>query len=335
MVSRTNNSTMCGACHDLVTPKGVHLERSFAEWKETIFATNDPDPAAALPQTCSNCHMKPDAYIKVIADTDGVKSRDNSFHEHMWPAIDLALTPFPQIEEQKVAVNRDLFPAVAIVGPKPLGSGGEAPGGICLNPNLSLTIRIDSLNPGHMFPSGAAQDRRMWLHVVVKDAGGTIIFERGNLAPGVDPEETTDPVLDCMPETTVTGKTSCASFYDRTFKSDGSPAHFFWEVDSYTSHLIRPAITLNPNVVGFDHSTTVELIVPFPVFQQTDRIEAQLYIRPLPFAMLRDLEQSGDLAPSVRATIEAMPDLRIGKTSVWTKATAGTGLAMNTPCNPD
>src|SRR5439155_1031387 len=42
MASATNNSQMCGSCHDVVTPKGVALERTFTEWQNTIFAMNDP-----------------------------------------------------------------------------------------------------------------------------------------------------------------------------------------------------------------------------------------------------------------------------------------------------
>ena len=31
------SSALCGGCHDIVTPNGVHLERTFAEYKESIF----------------------------------------------------------------------------------------------------------------------------------------------------------------------------------------------------------------------------------------------------------------------------------------------------------
>ena len=42
MASSTNNSQMCGSCHDVVMPNGVALERTYQEWKTTIFAANDP-----------------------------------------------------------------------------------------------------------------------------------------------------------------------------------------------------------------------------------------------------------------------------------------------------
>ncbi|HEX5061304.1 MAG TPA: multiheme c-type cytochrome [Kofleriaceae bacterium] len=336
MASKTNQSTMCGSCHDLVTPAGVHLERSFKEWKESIWATNDPDPLAFLPQTCSNCHMFPTDGVIADNPTLHVKSRTLGFHEHMWPAIDQALTPFPQMTEQAAGIKRDLADSIGIKGPKPRNSN-ETPGGICLDPPGLLNVRVDSFSVGHMFPSGAAQDRRMWVHVVVKDAGGTILYERGKLDPGVDPEQSTDLTLNCAPPTNPLIPSQCGSFYDRTYKSDGTQAHFFWEVDRYDSFLIRPAVTRDPNAVGYDHSTTVQYQVAPAVFSGADRIEAELLMRPLPFEMLHQLEQSGDIDPSIRTTLEAMPPIAVGRKSIWTKATAGMvgSPAENTNCNPE
>jgi hypothetical protein len=331
MASKTNKSTMCGACHDLITPGLVHLERSFKEWKESIWSQTDPE--AFLPQTCSGCHMFPSDGI--IADNPdlSVKSRDLGFHEHMWPAVDRALTPFPQIDEQFAAIKRDLIDSIGIKGPKPRNTI-EAPGGICLNENQFIDVRIDSFSVGHMFPSGAAQDRRLWVHIVVKDAAGTIIYERGKLDPGVDPEQSSDTTINCPPPTNPLVPSSCASFYDRTYKSDGTVAHFFWEVARYESFLIRPATTRDVNAAGYDHSTTVRYPVGPTIYSQADRVEATLLMRPLPFEMLRELEQSGDLDPSVRATLQAQEPLVVGVPSIWTKATAGMPPADFTNCNP-
>jgi hypothetical protein len=332
MASKTNKSTMCGACHDLITPGVVHLERSFKEWKESIWSQEDP--TALLPQTCSQCHMFPSDGI--IADNPdlSVKSRVNGFHEHMWPAVDRALTPFPQIDEQLAGIKRDLADSIGIKGPKPRTSN-ETPGGICLAENQFVDVRIDSFSVGHMFPSGAAQDRRMWVHIVIKDASGAIIYERGKLDPGVDPEQSSDTTINCMAPTNPLVPSLCGAFYDRTFKSDGTPAHFFWEVATYQSFLIRPAVTRDVNAAGYDHSTTVRYQIGNTIYNQADRIEATILLRPLPFEMLRELEQSGDLDPSIRTTLEAQEPLVVGRTSIWTKATAGTGPAEFTNCNPE
>jgi len=202
MDSYTNNSVECGSCHDVVTPRGVALERSYTEWQATVFATDDP--AKHLPRTCSACHMQTDPNTTVIADKQGlnVKSRQNSFHLHTWPAIDQAMIDFPETPAQAAGIKDILDPALTIVGPRPV-AGGAPPGGICLDPPGLLTVRMDTINLGHMYPSGAAQDRRAWLEVIAYDAGGTVLFTSGNVPDGMDPEDVPDPTL--------------VGFWDRTF----------------------------------------------------------------------------------------------------------------------
>jgi len=118
MDSDANQSELCGSCHDVVTPRGVALERTFEEWKTTFFS--EADPLHHL--TCGSCHMR--SSKDVIADVPGldVKSRDHGFHEHLWPGVDTALSAFPEAAAQATAVQRDLDPSVAIVGPASLGS---------------------------------------------------------------------------------------------------------------------------------------------------------------------------------------------------------------------
>jgi hypothetical protein len=325
MASKTNNSRMCGACHDVVTPAGVHVERTFAEWKETVFAINDPQKF--LPLTCSGCHMFPST--EPIAETSSVNvgTRTFGFHEHAFPAIDQALTPFPQRDQQAALIDRDLKAALKVVGFRPLGSQ-EPYGGICVNPDGTITVRIDSFNVGHMFPSGAAQDRRSWIELKAFNASGAVLFQSGVVPDGVDPEEINDPYVSC----TMPGNMSCSGFWDRTYKADNTPAHFFWEVARVDSKLIKPQSTLDQNSPSYDHSSTVKYLVGPSVTSQVDRIEAKLKMRALPFEAVDDLIASGDLDPAVRGELKTLEPL--GAQSTWRRATAGTGLAVNTGCNP-
>ena len=323
MDSDTNKSELCGSCHDIVVPQdinnvpgGVAVERTFAEWKTTIFATVD-DPAFHL--TCGACHMKSkDDVIADAPDLD-VPSRRGGFHEHMWPAIDQALTPFPQLAEQAAGIKRDLDPAIIIKGPTPR-TGPPSPGGICLDPPGVLTVRIDSLGTGHSWPSGAALDRRAWLEVVAYRADDTIVFSTGVVPDGTDPDElirTTDPNL--------------FGLWDRTFKADNTPAHFFWEVARVDSQLLLGPTTLDQNLPAFDHSKTARFEIG-ALYAEIDRIEAIVKIRPLPFELIDDLVASGDLDPAIRARI---PTLEVSATRRnWLKATKGTGPAVNTNCSP-
>lgn len=328
MAGQTNNSTMCGSCHDVVTPGGVHIERTFAEWKTTVFALPNPTPQSFLHQTCSTCHMEPTT--EVIAEGSGfdVKSRDYQFHEHMWPGVDVALTPFPQIDEQRAAVQKDLDAAVQIVGLRPLGSR-EPMGGICVEQTDGgvITVRVDTPSVGHMFPSGVAEDRRAWIETKAYNANGDVIWSSGVVPPGMDPEDINDPYVNCQ-----MGLNGCSGFWDRNTKADGTPAHFFWEVANVDSKLLLPQTVLDENAPGYDHSRTVMYRVGPSIVQQVDKVEAKLYIRPLPFVLLNDLVSSGDLDAAILDKVPTFASK--GASSTWLRSTAGTGLAMNTGCNP-
>lgn len=312
MDSDANQSELCGSCHDVVTPRGVELERTYKEWQTTFFAEHDP----AHHLTCGACHMR--SSTDVIADAPGldVKSRKNGFHEHQWPAIDQALSAFPETAAQAAAIKRDLDPAIAVVGPAPLTSPAQ-PGGICLDPPGRLSIRLDSIGTGHQWPSGAAQDRRAWLEVIAYDQANAVVFQTGVVPDGMDPEQVADPNL--------------FGLWDRTFKDDGTPAHFFWDVARVDSKLLRAPITLDKNSPAFDHSTTVSFMLG-PVYTTIDHITARVRIRPLSYAVLDDLVGSGDLAAATASQLRTL-DI-FGTQSTWTTATKGTGAAVNTNCNP-
>jgi len=262
----------------------------------------------------------------VIADGPGlhVVLRKHGFHEHLWPGIDQAMTAFPETAAQAAAIQRDLDPAVAVIGPSGFASNVQ-PGGICLDPPGVLSVRIDSIGTAHGWPSGAAQDRRAWLEVVASDSGGKPLFTSGTLPlpdgrplpDRMDPEQLADPNL--------------FGLWDRAFKDDGSPAHFFWDIARVDSKLLRPPVTLDKNSPAFDHSTTVRFDVTAS-FTTIDRITARIRIRPLTYALLDDLVGSGDLDAAVAGHLPTL-DI-IGTQSTWTAATKGTGPAINTNCNP-
>jgi hypothetical protein len=299
----------------VVTPRGVELERTYKEWQTTFFA--DADPLHHL--SCGSCHMP--SSTDVIADAPGlsVPSRANGFHEHLWPAIDQALSPFPGTEAMAAGIKRDLDPSIAIVGPAPFASNVQ-PGGICLDPPGILSVRIDSIGTAHNWPSGAAQDRRAWLEVIAYDKeedGGTDVFHRGVVLDEMDPEQLDEPDL--------------LGLWDRTFKDDGTPAHFFWEVARYESQSLRPPVTLDKNLAAFDHSSTVKYDVPAQ-FTTIERIDARVRIRPLTYALLDDLIGSGDLDPAVRSRLQTL-DI-FGTQRTWRRSTKGTGPAINTNCSP-
>ncbi len=320
---------MCGSCHDIVTPGGVHIERSFAEWKTTIFGTifaaTDGNGL-----TCSYCHMA--ATTGVIAEGTGldVGSRDFGLHDHNLAAIDQAVTPFPNVDGQAAAIKTILDPALTIVGPRPV-AGGQPPGGICVNPDGTLTVRMDTIGTGHNFPSGASQDRRTWLEVIAYDAANNVVFSSGVVGDDQDPDDLADPYLECSD--TSGNKCTVPGFWDRMAKTDGSRADFFWEVATETSQFLKPAITVDPNAPGYDHSTTAAWNLQGTT-SQFDHITARVRTRPFNYRVLKSLVASGDLDAQYAASLATLDSA--GATRTWTKATAGTGAASaHTGCNPN
>ncbi|MFT3693268.1 MAG: multiheme c-type cytochrome [Kofleriaceae bacterium] len=333
--SQERNSTMCGSCHDIVTPQNnVHIERSYQEWQTTIFAQQLPSFGGV---TCAKCHMKPSD--GVIAEGSGlsVGNRTQGFHDHGFPAIDQAITDFPNKDVQLAGISDILNPALNIVGIASV-PGKNPGGGICLEPPGTLTVRTDTFSVGHMFPSGASQDRRVWLEVIAYDASNNVLFHTGEVPDGKDPEDLTAADDDSLDTLLCTGNNTqdnrkCGGWWDRMYKADGSRADFFWEVANETSYLLKPAITTNIGDPAFDHSTTVTYDVS-TIFGQIDHISATVRTRPFPYAMLNKLVASGDLDPQYAMNLHTLTaGDGNGATRTWEKATAGTGASINTGCN--
>ena len=326
MASETNGSTMCGSCHDIITPAplSVHIERSFEEWKTTVF-----NQQGINGDTCSKCHMK--VADGVIAEGPGldVGNRPDGFHEHTFPAIDQAVSPFPNTDAQLVDINDILKAAIAITGPANAGTT-TAPGGICLDPPGVLTVRVDTFNVGHMYPSGAAQDRRVWIEVIAYDATNTILFSSGNVGDTQDPEDQTDHVLNCDDALHTPANKACSGLWDRMTKTDGTRADFFWEVANETSYLLKPATTAVSSDPAFDHSTTATWDVS-DKFTQIDHITARVRTRPFPYRTLDALVASGDLDASYAQSLTSLTG--DGAMKTWDKATQNTGASLNTGCN--
>ena len=75
---------MCGSCHDIVNPLGVHLEQTYKEWKDSLFS----DPMNPDRSTCNRCHMP--GRTDVVADYEGVSLRRH--HDHRMPGVDIAMS---------------------------------------------------------------------------------------------------------------------------------------------------------------------------------------------------------------------------------------------------
>lgn len=291
--STKDSSRACGACHDIITQRGVHLERTFSEWKSSIFSSDDKLRALS----CGGCHMIGNTDV-IAEDPDAsVKLRRSGRSEHTFAGIDVALTPFPQMPEQRAAIERDLratLLAKLCVLPT---NGGE------------ITLRLDAVGTGHSWPSGASHDRRAWAEIIGYRANGTIAFQSGVVPVDQDPEDINDPNLFRM--------------WDSAFNSSGAPAKFMWDIDRVELGLLRPAVTTDRFDPAFDHSTTKNYFIG-ALRGEITRVTARVLIRPLPLALLDDLAPElaaqGTPAEMLR---EALPTFELSGTKLeWTPQTA-------------
>jgi nitrate/TMAO reductase-like tetraheme cytochrome c subunit len=306
-----SSNALCGGCHDIVTPSGVHLERTFEEYKTTLFAK----PGG---ETCAGCHMDGRENQPAADDAaSGVGLR--TVHEHLWPGVDVALTDFPDQEVQRLAVQCALATSArAYVDPNlDVNSGRASPGA------FGVTLETQA---GHRQPSGASQDRRLWWEMLAYDSTGALLSKSsGPIADGeIEDKPADDPTRD--PQLWM--------FHDRIFDAAGQPTHNFWETapsTMYPKGYSEPLNTLPaPTDPMVPHYAAKTYRLPFTGQQpgQTARVVGHLRMRPMGMDVLEDLVASGDLDPSMPAK---MPTFTLAGTEVEWKVTDPDPNARVTP----
>ncbi|MFK7927892.1 MAG: multiheme c-type cytochrome [Myxococcota bacterium] len=165
------SSDACGACHDVVVPNGLHLEKTYAEWQDSIFREG------ASRQGCVHCHLP--GTEGPIATVAGPPVR--TLHDHSMPAVDVALIPWPQRDRQKELIqdllDRTLAAELCVV---PVAGGSE------------VRLTLENVLAGHDVPSGSSHDRRMWVEVLGR-AGGVDRLTSGVVPEGQALTDTPDP----------------------------------------------------------------------------------------------------------------------------------------------
>lgn len=260
------SATLCGSCHDVVTPAGVHLERTFAEWQGSLFAMGD----ARQQLTCGQCHMT--GRTAPVADVPDAPVR--LVHDHMMPGVDVALASFPETDAQRQAVQRDLDTAVQARLCVRFDSG-----------EMVAEVTLDNVGGGHDFPSGATHDRRAWIELAAY-SGSAQVFASGAVPDGQAATDLVDPKLWLLRE--------------RVYDQSGRPVHMFWDIARYDAEHLPPAVTSDARDPRFFHAVTRAYRIPQPAL---DRVTVRLRIRPIDHDVLSDLARTGDLSDGVRAAI--------------------------------
>ncbi len=279
------SSELCGACHDVVTPAGVHMERTYAEYLESHFS-KEGTPGF---DTCNGCHMPVSRSDAPVAVMPGVDLPKRPMHEHLWPGVDIALTDdFPHQEAYRKAVEcavadgTTTFEMVATDYP--------------ISTRFSISWETQA---GHAQPSGASQDRRMWLEFIAYDADDNVIYQTGVIP---------DQAIEELPKDDPNYDPNHLVFRDRIFDAMGKEVHMFWDAapsDAYPKGYADFVLPLAVSAIG-RHTRTAEVILPRGIGQPA-RISARLMIRPIGMDILHDLVATGDLDPSVLARVPTFP----------------------------
>lgn len=312
---RSNESSeLCGGCHDVVLPNGVHLERTYLEWDESFYA--DVDQATGWPaqwgQRCNSCHLPGED--GPIADADDARA-DRRHHDHRMPGPGVVIDDFPDpvsapdLKEANLEAMHELRRTALCAS-------------LCVEEvaadQIEITVWLHNETAGHGWPSGAAQDRRAWVEVQAQ-AGGNVTFASGVVAA----EESVD----------AHAKTDDADFWwfgDRIFDADGNETHHAWEVASYESQALPVAQTL-----GGDPDTWVSRTYQAPG-PMPESVSLRVSIRPMPLELLEEMVQKGFLAAEHR---DALPSFDVeGAHLDWTPEVAepsdagGTCISSSASC---
>lgn len=279
---RFESSDMCGSCHDIVTPAGVHLERTYAEYLDSVFSK----PFGAVATSCSTCHMFTDE--GPIADVDGAPVRRR--HHHGFPGVDVAITDWPGKDAQRELIQRDLDSTILTR--------------LCVNPaggGVELDVSLDDVNAGHNWPSGASADRRAWVRIEAFE-GETRAYDSGIVA------------ADQSVNDAAAADTNFWQVRDYIYKEGGvEEAHQFWDVREVVEDTLTPAVTNDPNDPRFVHAVNriYNLVGLAP-----DRITMQVFIRPVGYDVIDDLAATGHLDAALKEQIPTF-ELR-GAAREWT-----------------
>ncbi len=197
----------CGTCHDVSNPAFVRtgpaeyspgpldqapasmlssdimpLERTYSEWKNSAFpagvyapefAGNRPDGTVS---TCQDCHM-PAVSGKGCNDPLAALRPDLPLHDmtggSSW-MINVIGTLYPG-ETDASALADGSARAQSMLARAATVDVAVVPEGDSMRAEVTVTN-----HSGHKLPTGYPEGRRMWLHVVAYDEGGTPVFESGD-----------------------------------------------------------------------------------------------------------------------------------------------------------
>jgi hypothetical protein len=286
--AKSRSAALCGACHDLVTPPpplghAVQLERTFAEWSDSLFApAHAVHPESSL--SCSACHM-PTLQRGGIARGGPARAR----HQHLFPAVDVALTPFPSTGDPSIDDTAGNERAVREL------LDGTVRVDVCVQrlpaETFAVEVTLDNVNAGHSFPSGSTHNRDLWVELRAFDDDGHMLYESG-VAYDDSPAGERESDLWLL--------------RDRILDESGTPTHSLWKAASIERRALEGAVTNDPTDERFyrNHQQrrfprAVDASIP----GVPTKVSVRVRLRPVPLGAIDELIEAGFLAEEVRERI--------------------------------
>jgi len=188
-----SSSDTCGSCHNLKTepvdkngqpvPGVAHFAEQmvYTEWENSVF-----DDAGSQPTSCQSCHMPKLEQAVPLANAGGDQSRPD-FSEHTFLGANTVMQEMlknfknqlgvsSNISkadfDESIARNREFLKTSAML---------ELLNTQLAENTITMDVKVTNLT-GHKLPSGY-HSRRAYLHVLVTDADGQLVYENGLIRP--------------------------------------------------------------------------------------------------------------------------------------------------------
>jgi hypothetical protein len=278
--NQLQSGQLCGACHDVVSPAGGDIERTYYEWSHAVYAT------PAEPTTCAatGCHMTELPSAMPIATGPGFTAPARTVHEHDFPGVDVALDPgFTGAAVERGVVQQKL-------------NNETLEGALCVSALGAVRVVLDAVAVGHQWPSGATQDRRAWVQVQAFK-NGALIYQSGVVPDGGTP-------------TALTNDSDLWLLRDCMFGPDGGQVDMFWQAAATEGNELPALASLTGTNNGtYTHRTQFfprnggPITSPEGGALEPDLVTASVWIQPVGLDVLSDLVDSGDLEAGVLANM--------------------------------
>lgn len=182
----TSSSVMCATCHNLKTPfvdsSGTVVSTTpesefpeqmvYTEWENSSFASG------ATARSCQDCHMPTTDGVKISTRPNILDAR-NDFARHIMVGGNVFMLDILSRNPTTLAVTADGFATAITRSRMMLASAAdiEIVSQSLVNDELTVQLRINN-HAGHKLPT-SYPSRRVYIHFVVRDDAGNIIFESG------------------------------------------------------------------------------------------------------------------------------------------------------------